>query len=243
MLGRDHALLGAAAALAGGQAGWEALGHTALPVGQLAAGAVVAAGFALLPDIDEPGSTVSRRFGPVSRAVSEVTNKLAGGHRAATHSLLFVGAVFGAMWLAASHPMADVVTVGLCTMLAIGMLIPSRFARRGLLFGLLAPAAAAWGVWLSTVHAHQHWAWLPWAAAAGVVLHLVGDLVTREGVPLLWPLKWRQSIPLLGHTESLREQLTGAVMSFAFLALVWLELLAPLLAGGRNVARGLGHGL
>lgn len=231
MLGRDHALLGAAVALAGGDAGWEALGHPALPVGQLAAGAIVVAGFALLPDIDEPGSTVSRRFGPVSRAVSKVTNKLAGGHRAATHSLLFVGAVFGAMWLAAKHPMADVVTVGLCMMLAIGMLVPSRFARHGLLFGLLAPAAAAWGTWASTVQVHQHWAWLPWAAAAGVVLHLVGDAVTVEGVPLLWPLKWRQSVPLLGHTESLREQLTGAVLSFGVLALVWLELLSPLLSG------------
>jgi len=228
MLGRDHALLGAAVALAAGQAGWEALGHPALPVGQLAAASAVVAGFALLPDIDEPGSTVSRRFGPVSRAVSRVTNKLAGGHRAATHSLVFMLAVFGAMWLAGKHPMADVVTVGLCLMLSIGMLIPSRFARHGLIVGLLAPAAAAWGTWEVTVHVGQHWAWLPWAAAVGVMLHLVGDMLTVEGVPLLWPLKWRQKLPLLGHTDSLREQLTGAVMSFAVLALVWLELLRKL---------------
>lgn len=228
MLGRDHALFGAAVALAGGQAGWEALGHPALPVGQLAAAGVVVAGFALLPDIDEPGSTVSRRFGPVSRAVSRVTNKLAGGHRAATHSLLFVGLVFGAMWLAAGHPMADVVTVGLCLMLSFGMLVPARFARHGLLLGLLAPAAAAWAVWMATVHAGHTWAWLPWAAGAGVALHLVGDMLTVEGVPLLWPLRWRQGLPLLGHTDSLREQLTGAVMSFAVMALVWLELLRKL---------------
>jgi len=243
MLGRDHALLGAVAALAGGQAGWEALGHPALPVGQLAAGAVVAAGFALLPDIDEPNSTVSCRFGPVSRAVSKLTNKLAGGHRAATHSLLFVGLVFLVIWAVSRHPMADVVTVGLAMMLTIGMLVPTRFARHGLLPGLLAPAAASWGVWLSTVHAHQHWAWLPWAAAAGVVLHLLGDFITKEGVPLLWPLKWRQRLALIGHTESLREQLTGAVLSFGVLALAWLELLSPLLSSGRSVARGLGHGL
>ena len=229
MLGRDHALLGASAALAGGQTGWAALGHPALSVGQLAAASAVVAGFALLPDIDEPGSTVSRRFGPVSRAVSEATNKLAGGHRAATHSLLFVGLVFGAMWLAAKHPMADVVTVGLSVMLSIGMLVPGRFARHGLIFGAVAPAAAAWAVWTATVHTEHTWAWLPWAAAAGVALHLVGDMLTVEGVPLLWPFKWRQGVPLLGHTDSLREQLTGAVMSFAVLALVWLELLRRLL--------------
>lgn len=228
MLGRDHALLGAAATLAGGQAAWGALGHPALPVGQLAAASAIAAGFALLPDIDEPNSTVSNRLGPISRGVSELTNKLAGGHRAGTHSALFVGIVFGAMYAASSHPMVDVVTVGLAMALSIGMLIPTRFARHGLLVGVLAPAGAAYGTWLSTVHVDQHWAWLPWAAAAGVVLHLVGDAVTVEGVPLLWPLKWRLRVPLLGHTESLREQLTGAVMSFAVLALVWLELLRRL---------------
>ena len=62
-----------------------------------------------------------------------------------------------------------------------------------------------------------------------MALHLVGDMLTVGGAPLLWPLKWHQGVPLLGHTDSLREQLTGAVMSFAVLALVWLKLLRRLL--------------
>jgi hypothetical protein len=37
-----------------------------LPSNQLAAAGVVAAAFALLPDIDEPGSTVSRKLGTMS---------------------------------------------------------------------------------------------------------------------------------------------------------------------------------
>jgi len=235
MLGRDHALLGAVAALAGGQAAWETLGHSALTTGQLAAASIVVAGFALLPDIDEPNSTVSRRFGPVSQAVSAVTAKLAGGHRAATHSLLFAGIVFGAMWAVAAHPMADVVAVGLSLMLTISMLVPARFARHGVIGGIVTPAAASWAVWHATVHSGHAWAWLPLAACAGVLLHLVGDMLTMEGVPLLWPLRKRVGLALVGHTDSLREQLLGASMSFAVLALAWLELLRPLLlASGRS---------
>jgi membrane-bound metal-dependent hydrolase YbcI (DUF457 family) len=228
VLGRDHALLGAVAALAGANLAWRAMGHPALPIGQIAAACPVVAGFALLPDIDEPGSTVSRRLGPLSRTVSKATNKLAGGHRAATHSLLFVALVFLGMWGAERAALAATITVGATAALSIGMIVPARFARHGFVVGVLAPAAAAWATWEATVHAGQHWAWLPWAAAAGVALHLIGDMLTVEGVPLLWPLRWHQGIPLLGHTDSLREQLTGAVMTFAVMALVWIELLRKL---------------
>ena len=88
MLGRDHALLGAV--LGVGLAEPVArLAHAHLPPGQVAAAGAICAGSALLPDIDEPGSTVSRRLGPVSEEVAALTNKLAGGHRQATHSLWF----------------------------------------------------------------------------------------------------------------------------------------------------------
>ena len=237
MLGRDHALLAAATTLAGGEAAWRLLGHAAVPPGQLAAAAAVTAAFALLPDIDEPNSTVSSRLGPISAAVSTITHKLAGGHRKATHSLLFVVGVFFAMRFAGGRPWADVITVGVSLMLCFGMLIPARFARHGLVVGFVAPAVASWAVWTATVHhmgGHHPatWSWLAWAAAAGVVLHLVGDMLTVEGVPLLWPVRWRQAVPLLGHTDSLREQLTGAVLSGAVLGLTWFDVLHPLFAAG-----------
>jgi len=153
MLGRDHSLLGAAVALAGGEAAWRALGHGPLPAGQLAAAAGVTAAFALLPDIDEPNSTVSRRLGPVSRAVSKVTNGLAGGHRMATHSLLFVAAVWAAMTFAGRYAWADVITVGCSLALCLGMLVPGRFARHGLLVGLVVPAVVAYELaFSSAVH-------------------------------------------------------------------------------------------
>lgn len=34
-----------------------------------------------------------------------------------------------------------------------------------------------------------------WSFMIGVVSHIATDMLTKEGVPLLWPLKWRIGIP------------------------------------------------
>ncbi|MHB1599737.1 MAG: metal-dependent hydrolase [Acidimicrobiales bacterium] len=75
MLGRDHALTGACAFMALSpvlHTAIHALPSTPVPIG---VGAVASGAFALLPDIDEPGSAVSRKLGPLSRAVSKVTDR------------------------------------------------------------------------------------------------------------------------------------------------------------------------
>lgn len=68
MLGRAHALSGVTGWLSL-CAGAAALGHTAQP-STVVVGAAVAAGAALGPDIDHPGSTVSRSLGPWTKAAS-----------------------------------------------------------------------------------------------------------------------------------------------------------------------------
>ena len=88
------------------------------------------------------------------------------------------------------------------------------------------------GSWLTdpTRVADPHtWAWLPVAAGIGVGLHLVGDMLTVKGVPLLWPARLRLAAPLLGHTDTAREQLVGACLSLALVALAWVQILRPLL--------------
>lgn len=103
MLGRSHALSGAVGWI-GGCALFAQAGHqpswTTVVVGGL-----VSAGFALLPDLDHPGSTVARTLGPVTKALAWVVAFSAaaarksscghcagdqdrGGHRAATHTTL-----------------------------------------------------------------------------------------------------------------------------------------------------------
>jgi membrane-bound metal-dependent hydrolase YbcI (DUF457 family) len=54
----------------------------------------------------------------------------------------------------------------------------------------------------------------PYAAAIviGYAAHLLGDFLTGNGIPLLWPVvRQRQGLPILGHTGGWREH--GAVVA------------------------------
>ena len=176
VLGRDHALLGAVVGV-GLAEPVARLAHTHLPPGQVAAAGAICAGFALLPDIDEPGSTVSRRLGPVSEVVAALTNKLAGGHRQATHSLWFAGGIAVLVWWLGRFVLAAPILVYACLALTLTMLVPAGIARRGSTLALVGPLAAGWAVWRAqtgswltdpTRVADPHtWAWLPVAAGIG----------------------------------------------------------------------------
>jgi membrane-bound metal-dependent hydrolase YbcI (DUF457 family) len=238
VFGRDHALLGAVAGV-GLAEPVARLAHTHLPPGQVAAVGVICAGFALLPDIDEPGSTVSRKLGPVSEAVAAVTNKLAGGHRQATHSLWFAGGMAALVWWLGRFALAAPILVYGSLALTLTMVVPGHLVRKGSALALIGPMLAGWAVWRAEtgfwltdptrVADPRTWAWLPVAAGAGVLLHLAGDMLTVEGVPLLWPARLRLAAPLLGHTDTSREQLVGACLSVALVALAWVQVLHPLL--------------
>jgi len=103
MLGRDHALTGAFvfAAVA-----------PALHVthAYLAAGVVLTAGAGVLPDIDHPDSTISRSFGFLTEWFAWLVDRVSGGHRHGTHSLLgiaaFTAAAYGAGLFQLSEPKA-----------------------------------------------------------------------------------------------------------------------------------------
>ena len=77
-------------------------------------------------------------------------------------------------------------------------------------------------------HADQ---WLPDAVLVGYGTHLLCDLVTVEGVPLLWPLSPRRyKLALIGATDHWREHLVclGAGTLGAYLAVKLIA--APTLA-------------
>ena len=72
MLGKDHALSGGLAFAAVAP-----LLHVT-PAG-LVAGVVLTAGAGLLPDLDEPGSTISRQGGFVTRCLAVVVRRVVRG--------------------------------------------------------------------------------------------------------------------------------------------------------------------
>lgn len=199
-MGRTHAMTGwcAGAALA------PAVGLGSLP--GVIVFATATAGYALLPDLDHPGASASRLFGPITellcrilRATSAAAYRITKGprdedspgtHRHLTHTIVFALALGGAAAIA-SHE-------------------AGRWAVAGIAgFGLLL-AVAALGDWLlllagggayalvqhaDTATVLQHAAGpIGLAVAAGCITHCAGDALTRSGCPFLWP------IPIAGET-------------------------------------------
>lgn len=169
-------------------------------------GAILAAGAALLPDCDHGSATVAQTFGPLTKVMADGmhwvshliyrTTRLrrdankAGGHRTFTHTLVFAalaGILTTAVAQSTKHWALPVLMVFMC-----------GIAVRGLLHDWT-PRGHAIGNFVVSVTVSVlcwHWAYheprlAPLAGAAvatGCVAHLLGDAITLEGCPILWPV-------------------------------------------------------
>jgi membrane-bound metal-dependent hydrolase YbcI (DUF457 family) len=234
MLGRDHALSGAVV--------FAAVGPLLHVTGaHLAVGIALTAGAGVLPDIDEPGSTIARTFGFLTGAFAWIVHKLSGGHRKGTHSLLGIAVLtagsFAAGWWQAGVPHDigfwhtaswHLVPAGL--VLALLFSAGFRALRIGGHFGDAAGMALAafvlWKSWdldLVTLDGH-HVAVLGVCTALGMLAHVAGDMCTHDGCPLLYPLS-RHEFGLLPEsiritTNKLCEH--WVVTPLLLVALAWL---------------------
>jgi membrane-bound metal-dependent hydrolase YbcI (DUF457 family) len=189
MLAKGHALSGAAAFLAAAP-----LVTSAPP--ELVVGTLLCAGAATAPDIDHPGSTVSRTGGLATQALGAAVNVAARGHRQATHSLAFVAAATAAVQYAIVGPSAATPAAVLTGFLIAvsGPLLARTFGGR-MSFGafFLMAAGSAWAIHDGLVPLGD---WFTVAVGLGAFTHLLGDMLTPEGVPLLWPMRRRFGIGL-----------------------------------------------
>ncbi|GHF22450.1 membrane protein [Streptomyces morookaense] len=183
----------------------------------LVVGALICAGAALAPDLDHKSATISRAFGPISRNLCEIIDRLShtvykatrmkgdprrnGGHRTLTHTALWallIGA--GASALA--------VTGGRWAVLGI-LFVHMVLAVEGLLWRMartssdvlvwLLGAAGAWILaevlnrpgngsdWLFSGPGEEYM-WLGLPIVLGALVHDIGDALTVSGCPILWPL-------------------------------------------------------
>ena len=227
MLGYSHATSGALGWLATAPVISHLIGKP-LGMKELAVGAVACAGAALLPDIDHPQATIAYTFGPITKIISKWIHTLAGGHRQATHSLVFsVG--FGLL--------CQLLTLGGNKASIITMFFLSTFAFRGL--GLVVPfMPSAWKNFTVILQAAAltfvmvkwmpgTWWWLGLAASMGCIIHLIGDSLTPEGVPWFWPNKYRFSIPIISHTGNIMEKaIISPIMTGIVFWLVYLRFIA-----------------
>ena len=97
---------------------------------------------------------------------------------------------------------------------------------------------------LIAVFAPEEWYWMPFSVALGCTVHILGDMITTAGVPLLWPLKFRSpfwmrngrgiefdmiwksggnlALPILGDAGSVREWILLVPVSlYAITGIVW----------------------
>ena len=232
MLGHSHALSGLAAGAA--TLPWAPVTGPAGQVAWIAA----AGGFAMLPDLDQRGSTISRMWGPLTDAPAGAVGLIARGHRAGTHDAVLAPLGFGLLAYAASwYHWSSLLVLALAIGLALHALhfvIPGR-SETTVVGNLILSWGGAW--WLLS-HIPSP-AWLPYAVALGVLTHIAGDALTCGGVPfpLLWLLNGGRLVFLPLRTGATVEK---AVLVPAFLlatvVLIYLNTAAgpavrPLVAG------------
>lgn len=196
---RTHMLLGAVGGL--GLARWLELtqllpqssgiwqvGTPYVPLGLTGVGLIVGSALGCLwPDLDEPGSWPARRL---KSAVGLITAPLAGvvGYALAVQGRITLrpelaaalGILLGALLLGPALGWL------LLRLIRVGAGGHRRLTHSLVVGGLL--AALAWVLWRGD---QPIWALVPAALAWFQMLHLIGDVVTVAGVPLLHPFSSR----------------------------------------------------
>lgn len=212
MMGPSHALSGAAVWLAGSWALDYFADYGQSPLA-IAVGTAVCAGGALFPDLDlsgkvtanKGGATVARTFGVVSLFVAEVVEKISlgvyhatklskdpdrdNGHRTLTHTLPFTVLVgWGTTALCAHYGKWAVIGI---LFFMIGLALRGLFdewaKRAGWIIVTLVSATAAYFTYLN-LPGDRGYPMLGLAVGVGCFVHIMGDIITSAGVPLLWPI-------------------------------------------------------
>jgi membrane-bound metal-dependent hydrolase YbcI (DUF457 family) len=261
MMGPSHALSGAAAWLTGSLALAHYAHYHQTPV-TLAVGTAMCAGGALLPDLDlsgrvtrdEGGATVAHTFGVVSLFLAECIEKLSlgiydltrmrrdprlrNGHRTFTHTLPFnVGIGIGVFELCLHVGKPAVIGVLFFTFaMALRGLFQKWARRAGWLIVTLVAAAGALGAY-ERLAGGRGYPMLGIALGVGGIVHLLGDMLTSHGCPVLWPIPtgrrmWRN----IGVPDLVAVRVGGRVEIFVLRTLFFLvavvsglALLAPAL--------------
>ena len=228
MMWRSHMVIGASSWL-GLQALTGPLTGDALDWRERACGAVIAAGGALVCDLDTPTSRLANALGPLTRVTARGVGRLFGGHREGTHSLLFCSAtgLLAAALIAQQH----VVQLGAGVTLRVGELsaLAIAYVATALSVALLLPsvrgltaAAATLALVATAASTDPPAAIVSVALTIGLCSHLLADLLTPEGIAPLWPLSTRRfSVALIRRTGDQRETVVVLLTAAATIAIAW----------------------
>jgi membrane-bound metal-dependent hydrolase YbcI (DUF457 family) len=187
-LGHTHALSGLVTGTAVGlYATHVRLEHTGighLSPGHLAVFVGLTAGAAVLPDIDHPNSSMAHTFGFLTKGFAWLVGKISGGHRHLTHAILGIAGFTVLAWLAVKyrHDIGGKIALGLFLALIIASALYA-LSVHGHGADVLAIAGA-----LVMVFTGYGLALVAIAVCLGCITHVLGDMLTIEGCPLLYPV-------------------------------------------------------
>lgn len=193
MLGRNHALYaGAAWAAAWPYLGWAGADTTDAALFAMSTG--IAAGSGVIPDLDHPDARPSKHFGILTSVVSKAIESASGGHRLGTHSFVFVALIGAVTQLTTILPgdwarIAAAAACSFCVSVGVTLVGPSLGMRVPPAATMAATLLPAWYAWSQ----YETLAPLLWLLASGGTLcHILCDIVTKGGVPVLWPFTKRR---------------------------------------------------
>jgi membrane-bound metal-dependent hydrolase YbcI (DUF457 family) len=236
MMGPSHALSGAAVWLAGSWALDRFAGYEQSPLA-IAVGTAVCAGGALFPDLDmsgrvtrnKGGATIARTFGVASLFVAEVIEKLSlgvyhatrlskdpdreNGHRTLTHTLPFTVLVgWGTTALCTAYGKWAVLGI---LFLMIGLALRGLFDEWAKRAGwVLVTGVSGIAAYFTYLHlpGDRGYPMLGFAVGVGCLVHLLGDIITSAGVPILWPIPTgRRMWRMIGLPNGIAVKVGGAV--------------------------------
>jgi membrane-bound metal-dependent hydrolase YbcI (DUF457 family) len=212
MLAKTHMLVGATSFIAATQI----VDTPTTPV-QLALGMFVAAGAAILPDLDTPGATAARSLGPITQIFSLMIKGLAGGHRRGTHSILgfalFALLIFSVCRIAGDNTLVRVL---LCC-IPIGIMSRTITSHVKGWMSVVVMIGASYLVYQET---NTSYTWIIVALLVGYASHIVADSMTKDRIMLFYPFSKKKLGLGVFTTGSNAEKafgvLIGCVMIVAF---------------------------
>lgn len=217
MMGYSHAMTGAAGWLAVTSSSSMALGiYTPGPETVVLAGTMYCAGTAMAPDADHGQASIAHSLPPLTRWMAEGIGKVSGGHRHGTHSFIGIIAftVFAylmSFWVMDINDRDVAIGSGLIAIFLFAFATKTfglhRSIGNGIVGDVLGSSIGPWIMALGTAgiatyYLDERWEWLPICMALGTFIHVLGDALTVQGVPWLWPWnpkppQWAKSNPIL----------------------------------------------
>lgn len=220
MKGYSHALSASAGWVAVTSSSSLALGYSVQSPEIILAGTVLAGGAGMWPDMDHRQSTIAWSLPPFTKWLTAGVENISGGHRHGTHSWIGI-AVTALVGYAATLAVIDIggrsVSIGggilavLLTAFAVKVfgLGKSLASSRSLVGSILHSPLGPWILSLATAglvtwYMEYDWAWLTLCLTLGAFIHCLGDSLTIQGVPWLWPWnpappKWLKNAPVIGR--------------------------------------------